>query len=264
MHGYDCYDYGARHSYTALGRFTTIDPLAEKYYGISPYALCAGNPVKYIDPDGRWVAATKVFVTAGAGMGPGLSVKGEVGLACDKYGATMFASGTGNCFVNQNLQEGSSSPRFFAGAYAGIGAGVDYSWNSDSYADYASSCSTTVPARSVSGSIGEDGAGLSVGLGLGLAFETSPTTSTVSLSMSYSEMGTATGIMSSDLGLMKISFDKNNPTTDEKGNAISYSGVATFSNGQTSVQYDVTCRAVNGEPSNQWETCTYTTNKQNK
>ena len=52
MHGYDCYDYGARHSYTALGRFTTIDPLAEKYYGISPYVLCGGNPVRYVDPDG--------------------------------------------------------------------------------------------------------------------------------------------------------------------------------------------------------------------
>ena len=52
MHGYDCYDYGARHSYTALGRFTTIDPLAEKFYDTSPYALCHGNPVMRIDLDG--------------------------------------------------------------------------------------------------------------------------------------------------------------------------------------------------------------------
>ena len=29
------------------------DPLSEKYYGISPYAFCAGNPVKYLDPDGE-------------------------------------------------------------------------------------------------------------------------------------------------------------------------------------------------------------------
>ena len=56
IHGYDCYDYGARHSQTALGRFTTIDPLAEKNYGISPYTFCNGNPVRFIDPDGRsWV-----------------------------------------------------------------------------------------------------------------------------------------------------------------------------------------------------------------
>jgi RHS repeat-associated protein len=33
--------------------FTTQDPLAEKYYSINPYAYCAGNPIKYIDPDGK-------------------------------------------------------------------------------------------------------------------------------------------------------------------------------------------------------------------
>jgi len=33
-------------------RFLTIDPLAEKYYNISPYAFCANNPVLYVDPDG--------------------------------------------------------------------------------------------------------------------------------------------------------------------------------------------------------------------
>jgi hypothetical protein len=35
-----------------LGRWMTTDPLAEKYYSISPYAYCANNPVKYIDPNG--------------------------------------------------------------------------------------------------------------------------------------------------------------------------------------------------------------------
>jgi RHS repeat-associated protein len=33
--------------------FTTPDPLMEKYYSLSPYMYCAGNPVKFIDPDGR-------------------------------------------------------------------------------------------------------------------------------------------------------------------------------------------------------------------
>jgi RHS repeat-associated protein len=53
MHGYDTYDYGWRGLYSAIGRFTTIDLLAEKYYDVSPYAYCLNNPVKYIDPDGR-------------------------------------------------------------------------------------------------------------------------------------------------------------------------------------------------------------------
>ena len=55
MHGYDTYDYGWRGYYPAAGRFTTADPLAEKYYGISPYVYCAGNPIMFIDPDGRQI-----------------------------------------------------------------------------------------------------------------------------------------------------------------------------------------------------------------
>ena len=46
------YDFSARFMHARFGRFTTIDPLAEKYPNISPYAYCNGNPVRYIDPDG--------------------------------------------------------------------------------------------------------------------------------------------------------------------------------------------------------------------
>ena len=53
MHGLDLYDYGARQYDPTTARFTSIDPLCEKYYHISPYAYCAGNPVNYVDPDGK-------------------------------------------------------------------------------------------------------------------------------------------------------------------------------------------------------------------
>ena len=53
--GYDNYLYGARDYYSAIGRFTVVDPFAEKYAHISPYAYCANNPIKYVDPDGREV-----------------------------------------------------------------------------------------------------------------------------------------------------------------------------------------------------------------
>ena len=62
MHGYDTYDYGARGLQAALGRFTSVDPLAEKYYSISPYAYCAGNPVNRIDPDGRKITNSNGYV----------------------------------------------------------------------------------------------------------------------------------------------------------------------------------------------------------
>ncbi|MEA4983832.1 MAG: RHS repeat-associated core domain-containing protein [Paludibacter sp.] len=55
MHGLDEYDSDARWYYPAIMRTTTPDPLAEKYYDISPYAWCGNNPVNRIDPDGRFV-----------------------------------------------------------------------------------------------------------------------------------------------------------------------------------------------------------------
>jgi len=35
-------------------RFTSVDPLAELYYSVSPYAYCLGNPIKYVDNNGMW------------------------------------------------------------------------------------------------------------------------------------------------------------------------------------------------------------------
>lgn len=52
MHGLDEYDSKARWYYPAICRTTTMDPLAEKYYSISPYAWCGNNPVRFVDPDG--------------------------------------------------------------------------------------------------------------------------------------------------------------------------------------------------------------------
>ncbi len=52
MHGLDEYDSEARWFYPAIMRTTTLDPLAEKYYSISPYAWCGNNPVGMVDPDG--------------------------------------------------------------------------------------------------------------------------------------------------------------------------------------------------------------------
>lgn len=44
--GLNLYDYGARHYDAALGRWHVVDPMAEKYYAISPYGYCLCNPVK--------------------------------------------------------------------------------------------------------------------------------------------------------------------------------------------------------------------------
>ena len=45
-------DYGARMYDNVTGRWGTPDPLAEKYYSLTPYDFCGSNPVSRIDPNG--------------------------------------------------------------------------------------------------------------------------------------------------------------------------------------------------------------------
>jgi len=46
------YDNRARYYDCIIGRFTTQDPLAEKYPWLSPYNHCANNPLRFVDRDG--------------------------------------------------------------------------------------------------------------------------------------------------------------------------------------------------------------------
>ena len=52
MHGLNTYDYGARQYNPITARWDRVDPLAEKYYGVSPYVYCTNNPVMLVDSDG--------------------------------------------------------------------------------------------------------------------------------------------------------------------------------------------------------------------
>ncbi len=92
-------DYGARFYHQLSSRWTTMDPLAEKYYSVSPYAFCSNNPVNFVDWDGKlpdaiWDIANIVLgvqsLTSNIKEGNVLaSVVDGVGLVVD-IGATLL------------------------------------------------------------------------------------------------------------------------------------------------------------------------------
>ena len=46
--------FGARYyDSDILTGWLSVDPLADKYPNISPYAYCAWNPIRLVDPDGE-------------------------------------------------------------------------------------------------------------------------------------------------------------------------------------------------------------------
>lgn len=68
--GLNWYDYGARHYDAALGRFTTVDPMSEKYYPMSSYGYCAGNPICNRDEEGKFINnIIGAFIGGGVDLG---------------------------------------------------------------------------------------------------------------------------------------------------------------------------------------------------
>ena len=67
------YDFEARYLSPSFLRFTTMDPLCEKYYSISPYAYCARNPVNRGSDGGcrcRWWSGGWTTISKNRGKMP--------------------------------------------------------------------------------------------------------------------------------------------------------------------------------------------------
>ena len=62
MNGLNQYDSDARRRFASIPVTTTMDPLCEKYYPVSPYAWCGNNPMKYVDSNGKDI---RIFYVTG-------------------------------------------------------------------------------------------------------------------------------------------------------------------------------------------------------
>ena len=95
--GLDWYDYGARQYDAAIGRWHMVDPMCEKYHGLSTYDYCGNNPVNNTDPNGMdWYKNEEggVFWEAGS-----REIKGAKNIG-STFSSPMFGGGFVNYYQN--------------------------------------------------------------------------------------------------------------------------------------------------------------------
>jgi hypothetical protein len=119
------YDSGARFLFTD-GSFASIDPYAEKYPWISPYAYCAGNPINLTDPDGNTIQDKIVGALIGitTNIVPGSGFIRDIYKPEDKndYNNTLQAVDNAAMIVAAGMISGGGG--MIAGGEAASGAGT--------------------------------------------------------------------------------------------------------------------------------------------
>ena len=99
--------YGARYYTDRLSIWLSVDPLADKYPHLSPYAYCADNPVMRIDPDGRadTESYTDLYNMSGKKIGTDGIDNGVKMVVTDKKEARLISKIKGDVDLN-NIQSG--------------------------------------------------------------------------------------------------------------------------------------------------------------
>lgn len=69
------HDHGARLQDPQLGRFTSVDQLANNYHDLSPYLFCAANPLRFTDPTGMELKPDETKDSSYNGSGWGHSIR---------------------------------------------------------------------------------------------------------------------------------------------------------------------------------------------
>ena len=92
------YYYGARYLDPTGAMWLSVDPMWEKYMGISPYAYCLGNPVRLKDPDGNDLVDFVPVVGSGRDVYQGFSEGNGLLVASGIVflGVDIFTMGSGS------------------------------------------------------------------------------------------------------------------------------------------------------------------------
>ena len=135
--GYDMF--GARYLWSDAGIFISPDPLSDKDPGISSYAYCGWNPIKYIDPDGRekhiFLSKNESYAAKNFRDDSGIYIFGHGSSGSDRYIANdrgnkrepLYAANLADHIVNESNQyktdaaEGNTSMIFLYACHAGEG-----------------------------------------------------------------------------------------------------------------------------------------------
>ena len=91
--------FGARYlDHTLTTAWMSVDPMADKYPSISPYAYCAWNPVKLVDPDGD-----KILISGYIYYTPGMSSADYTGFERQTIDALNLIYSTKEGFIMISL-----------------------------------------------------------------------------------------------------------------------------------------------------------------
>ena len=225
--------------------------MADKYPSLSPYAYCAWNPVKLVDPDGKWprngVNIYTFKANAGVGLGYGLKASWKSGIATDRKGMTHFSAVSTTYISNQNLYEGSNNPTLEIGIDIGASVGYERNHKYNTFYEAIQSFSTefSIGGKGIVGGsvgIGDDSFSISGGVGLSINASTEQFSIIQSISLSKKE--------AKEIGYLDTwSVNNISRKIDKNGNYY-YTGNVNDSNIQ------VKCKAImNGEttkPDNCW------------
>ncbi len=169
------YYYGARYYEPALALWYGVDALAEKYPSVGGYVYCVGNPVRLVDVDGKWPGVTFLFQQAklSLGIGYGLYVGCQNGVAWDDNGKTHYNMYAIYHFNNQKLYDGSREPTFLIeGSVDFLSGNVKHDWEHNTFIEAISDnakCSLNIKLGANWG-IAEDGVTLGIGCSIGADF----------------------------------------------------------------------------------------------